>query len=68
MANKKFSYKVAMAELEDIVGKIEQDELDLDELSASVKRATELIVSCKKKLKETDEELSDTLRGLEESS
>ena len=56
--NKKIKYKDAIGEIEEILSKIENEELDVDELSAKIKRVTHLLSICKSKLKtaETDVE------------
>ena len=50
-----------MAELQSIVTKMENDELDVDQLSEQLKRAQELIKFCKDKLTKTDEEIKKIL-------
>jgi exodeoxyribonuclease VII small subunit len=65
MSEIKMSYKEALAEIEKIVEKIENEELDVDELSVMVKRAGELLQWCKKKLKATEEELNLTMEDLD---
>ena len=55
------SYKTAIKEIEDIVFKIENEEMDVDELAGYVKRASELIHWCKNKLRKTEEDLDKTL-------
>ena len=50
-----------MAELQTIVSKMENDELDIDQLSEQLKRAQELIKLCKDKLTKTDEEIKKIL-------
>lgn len=60
------TYKEAMAQLEQIVYKIENEEPDVDELSAMVKKASELMQFCRKKLKSTEEEINQTLEKLKE--
>ena len=54
-------YETAMAELQDIVGKMENDELDIDSLATQLKRAQDLIKLCKDKLTKTDEEIKKIL-------
>ena len=49
MEENKLTYKEAMAEIEDIVTKLENNQLDVDELSGKVKRVSELIAFCKSK-------------------
>lgn len=66
MAAKKFQYKNALNEIEQIVNKIENEEIDIDELSELVKRAAELIKMCKTKLRTTGQELDEIIDKLEE--
>ena len=54
-------YEAAFAELQTIVRKMENDELDIDEMSEQLKRAQELIKFCKDKLTKTDEEIKKIL-------
>lgn len=60
------TYKEALAELKSIVEKIESAEPDVDEMSEMVKRATELITYCKEKLTNTEAELSEAMKKLED--
>lgn len=61
MAKKEIKYEEAVALLEDIVDKMENDELDIDQLSDQLKRAKELVKLCKDKLTKTDEEIKKLL-------
>ena len=54
-------YEAAFAELQTIVRKMENDELDIDQMSEQLKRAQELIKLCKDKLTKTDEEIKKIL-------
>ncbi|MBR2290723.1 MAG: exodeoxyribonuclease VII small subunit [Prevotella sp.] len=54
-------YEAAFAELQSIVRKMENDELDIDQMSEQLKRAQELIKLCKDKLTKTDEEIKKIL-------
>lgn len=54
-------YEKAVSELEDIVDKMERDELDIDQLSEQLKRAKVLVKLCKDKLTKTDEEIKKLL-------
>jgi len=54
-------YEAAIAELQTIVTKMENDELDIDQLSEQLKRAQELVKLCKDKLTKTDEEIKKIL-------
>ena len=58
-------YEQAVAELETIVKKMENDELDIDSLAEQLKRAKQLIQLCKDKLTKTDEEIQKILVGLD---
>ncbi|NLZ94345.1 MAG: exodeoxyribonuclease VII small subunit [Bacteroidales bacterium] len=64
MKDEKITYTAAKAEIEEIVALIESDELDVDQLTKYVKRASSLVAFCKKKLTETDEELQKVLDQL----
>lgn len=61
MAKKEIKYEEAVAQLEEIVDKMENDELDIDQLSDQLKRAKELVKICKDKLTKTDEEIKKLL-------
>lgn len=62
----KLSYKEAMAEIESIVTMLEENKLDVDELSAKVKRVSQLIAFCKSKLHNTEEEVENILKTMKE--
>ncbi len=55
------NYELAVKELEQIVGRMENDELDIDQLSDQLKRAKELVKFCKDKLTKTDGEIKKLL-------
>lgn len=61
MAKKEIKYEEAVAQLEEIVDKMENDELDIDQLSDQLKRAKELVKLCKDKLTKTDDEIKKLL-------
>ncbi len=65
MTEKTFNYQKALAEIEHIVQQIESGEPDIDELSSLVKKAAELIKSCKSKLRDTGAELEKIVQDLE---
>lgn len=54
-------YEAAFAELQSIVQRMENDELDIDQLTTQLKRAQELIKLCRDKLTKTDEEIKKIL-------
>jgi exodeoxyribonuclease VII small subunit len=64
MAKKEFSFNNAVIEIEKILHNIENGDLDIDKLSVEVKRASELIKQCQKKLKSTEEEINSIFRDL----
>ena len=58
---KEIKYEAALAELQTIVSKMENDELDIDQMAEQLKRAQELIKLCKDKLTKTDVEIKKIL-------
>lgn len=66
MTSKTISYKEAVAEIEDILVKIENEELDVDDLTEKVKRVSSLIKLCKEKLHNTEQEVEKILKEMEE--
>lgn len=64
MAKKDFSFNEAVTEIEKILRNIESGDLDVDKLSVEVKKASELIRQCQKKLKTTEEEINSIFRDL----
>ncbi|MCU0461420.1 MAG: exodeoxyribonuclease VII small subunit [Bacteroidales bacterium] len=64
MAKKDFSFTTAVAEIEKILQKIESGNLDVDKLAVEVKRASELIRQCQKKLRTTEEEINNIFKEL----
>ena len=57
----KINYESAVNELEEIVRKMENDQLDIDSLTEQLKRAQQLVKICKDKLTKTDEEIKQIL-------
>jgi exodeoxyribonuclease VII small subunit len=64
MAKKEFSFNEAVVEIEKILSKIESGDLDVDKLAVEVKRASELIRQCQKKLHTTEEEINSIFKDL----
>ncbi len=52
------TYTDAMNRLELILSELEEGKKSVDELSALVKEAAELVKSCRKKLKSTEDEIA----------
>lgn len=61
MEKKEMKYEEALRQLEDIVEKMENDELDIDQLSDQLKKAKKLVKLCKHKLTKTDAEIRKLL-------
>jgi exodeoxyribonuclease VII small subunit len=66
MTKTKLSYKEAFAELEIILDKLENNELEVDDLTSNVKRAAELLKLCKGKLFETESEIEKIIEEIGE--
>jgi exodeoxyribonuclease VII small subunit len=64
MVKKEFSFKEAVIEIEEILKKIESGDLDIDKLSFEVKRASELIKQCQKKLRSTEDEINSIFKEM----
>ena len=64
MSKKEFSFNDAVTEIENILRNIESGDLDIDKLSVEVKRASELIKECQKKLKNTEDEINGIFKDL----
>jgi exodeoxyribonuclease VII small subunit len=64
MARKQFSFNESVSEIEKILQNIETGKLDVDKLSEEVKRASELIRQCQKKLRSTEEEINSIFKDL----
>ena len=62
----KISYKSAVEELEKIVHSIENESIDVDQLSEKVKRASLLLKICSDKLRLTEKEVEKILDGIKE--
>ena len=55
--NQPQKYEEAFARLQEIVRKMEGGQLDIDQITAHMKEAQELITLCKKRLTETEKEI-----------
>lgn len=65
MAKKEQTYSEAIKELEEILDKIESGDLEVDVLTAEIKKASGLIKFCKDKLYKTDEEIKKIFDEIE---
>ncbi len=61
MKEKEIKYEKAIKELESIVSKMENGDLDVDSMVENLQRAQKLIKICKDKLTKTDEEIKKLL-------
>lgn len=62
MAKEAIKYEEAVRQLEQIVTRLEDGELNIDELSGELKKARKLITLCKQRLTKTDEEIQKILK------
>ncbi|NQU82083.1 MAG: exodeoxyribonuclease VII small subunit [Bacteroidetes bacterium] len=60
-----FSYQDAITEIESILEKMENKELDVDVLSFQIKRVSQLIKLCREKLHKTEQEVEKILDEME---
>jgi len=58
-------YGKAVKKLDEIIRKIEDEEIDVDELSQSVKEAVALIKTCKAKIEKAEIEVKEVVEGFE---
>ena len=66
MSNKNLSYAEAFTELEAILTQMEKGEPDVDRLTIQVRRASELIKYCRRKLRDTETEIERVIDEMEE--
>ncbi|VFB13895.1 Exonuclease VII small subunit [Bacteroides heparinolyticus] len=64
---KKETYAQALARLEDIVSRMDNNELEIDELAEKIKEANEIIAFCSDKLTKADREIEKLLSEKRES-
>ncbi|MCC8034644.1 MAG: exodeoxyribonuclease VII small subunit [Rikenellaceae bacterium] len=62
MEKEEKTYGEAIAEIEAILEKFDDEQFDIDTLAGQVKRATELIRICRQKLRKAEEEVSKVLK------
>ena len=65
MDKKKLTYKEAIEEMETILEKLENEELDVDKLTENVKRISYLLQFCKEKLTSTEEEIQKIINNMD---
>ena len=63
MKNNEMTYEKAMKRLEEIVDKVENGQMDIDSLSATLKEAQELVSYCRDKRTKVDAEIKKILEN-----
>ncbi len=67
MKNKKvdeLSYDYALQELKSILNSLQDETLSIDQLTDSIKRASELLESCNSRLTSTEKEVNSVIKKL----
>ncbi|HXU32947.1 MAG TPA: exodeoxyribonuclease VII small subunit [Thermoanaerobaculia bacterium] len=64
-ASEPASFRLAMEELEAILERIEGEEIDVDELAAELRRATQLLELCRGKIRKAEVEVTQIVQSLE---
>ena len=65
MSEQNFEYKNAMARLEEILSKIDNSEMEIDELALEVQEATQLLRKCRQILISTEKNVQEALAELD---
>lgn len=65
-AKKEKTYKESVDRLEEILSKLENDDMQIDEIATSVKEAAELLKNCKSILLETNKAVEAALKELDD--
>ncbi len=63
MTKEKTSYSEAITEIESILNKIEEGNLDVDDLTKKVSRVTDLLKICRDRLYKTETQIKQILEG-----
>ena len=61
-----FKFETSIERIESIIADVESGELSIDELNKSVSEAASLLKKCRAFLRSTEEDLNNTLSGLDE--
>jgi exodeoxyribonuclease VII small subunit len=61
MTKEKINYDTAVAEIEEILEKIEEGNLGVDELAEKVKRVSQLLKICRDRLQASEEQINKIL-------
>lgn len=65
MSQENFEYKSAMSRLEAILERIDNSEMEIDELAGNVQEATELLKKCRRILLDTENSVQEALKSLD---
>ena len=65
ISNENLEYKTAMERLENILERIDNSEMEIDELAGAVQEATELLRKCRQILIATEKNVQEALSGLD---
>lgn len=66
MAKSTITYTQAITEIEEILVHIENEDLDVDDLTQKVKRVAQLLQICKDKLHSTEKEVEKIIKDMDE--
>lgn len=61
MTKEKINYDASVAEIEEILEKIEEGDLGVDELAEKVERVSKLLKLCRDRLRSTEEQINKIL-------
>ena len=61
MSKKEVNFAESMADIDTLLARLRNEEMDVDSLAAEVKRATELIASCKARLRKAEADVNKIL-------
>ena len=60
------TFSEALEQLEEILGRIEGEEIDIDELAAELRRGAELLELCRGKIRRAEVEVTQIVQSLED--
>ena len=68
LTKKNITYNEAVTAIEEILHQLENDELDVDEMANKVKRVSELISLCRKKLYKAEKEVENIIQEMDKTT
>ena len=63
--SKELSFGAAVSELEEILQRIDSEEIDIDELAAELKTAAQLLELCRSKIRKAETEVTQIVQSLD---